>query len=442
MAQGRKPSGGAQLERTLARLEQSLADSARVAAALEATSAERRADEERHRGLLEHAPLPAFAYDRETLAIIAASERAVEAYGYSRAELLAMRISDLRPPEDVEAFERHVADVRGWIQRGDTPEQPWCHMRKDGELVEVEVVADDVALDGRACRLVITREVTERNRAVRRLARERAAAQEHARIRSRLLANLDHEVRAPLHGLIAGAGALAAGELTAEQHKRAQELSRGAKAVLASIEDMLNIAEIETARALLDLHEFAVRQLVTEVCDTLRPAAESKGLALELEIDEAVPRLVNGDARRLRRIAVHLLDNAIRFTDEGVVTVSLSSRRRGRAATTLRLEVTDSGIGLAPEMLDSVFGAFVQAESRRGGAGLGLAIVRAFGALMGGTTGAESRLGKGSRFWVELPLSISAQSLTERAVERQPSRSYATAPRRRREAPAHDGRQR
>ena len=168
--------------------------------ALNAAQAELlRASEQQHRRLFEHNPQPMIAYDRDTLAIVAVSNAAVEAYGYSRDEFLALTIADLTPPEDVPALERHLAASAPGPPR---PRRPVRHRYKDGTVIDVEVTSDDVVLGGVECRLALCQDVTERNRANAELAIARDEAVEASNMKSAFLANMSHEIRTPMNGVI------------------------------------------------------------------------------------------------------------------------------------------------------------------------------------------------------------------------------------------------
>jgi PAS domain S-box-containing protein len=384
---------------TVTRLDQSFTENARVAAAL-------RASERQHRELFERTPLPMFAYDRESLRIVAVSDAAAATYGYSREEFLAMTINDILPAEDVPVFLGHLDGSRGPQRLGDAPERRWRHQYKNGEVVDVEIHSDDVTLAGRDCRIAVCQDVTERNVVARELARVRAESESRSKLRSRLLSNLSHEVCTPMNGVLGMNEALLETDLTREQRGYAEQIAHSATAMVAILHELLDIAQIETGRVELDIDEFGLHETIEQACAIVRLEAVAKRLDLDLVIDPRVPPQTRGDARRLRKVLVHLLSNAVKFTDEGAIDVHVSLRH-DRGAAALVIEVRDSGIGIDAALLESMFSPFVQTDSSMTreyqGAGLGLAIARAFTELMGGTIGATSEKGVGSTFRLQIP---------------------------------------
>jgi PAS domain S-box-containing protein len=384
---------------TVTRLDESFTENARVAAAL-------RASERQHRELFERTPLPMFAYDRDSLQIIAVSDAATATYGYSREELLAMTINDIVPAEDVPVFLGHLDGTRGPQRLGDTLQRRWRHQYKNGKVIDVEIHSDDLTLGGRDCRIAVCQDVTERNVVAAELARVRAEAESRSKLRSRLLSNLSHEVCTPMNGVLGMNEALLLTDMTREQRGYAEQIANSATAMLTIIHELLDIAQIETGHVQLDVSDFGLHETIEQACAIVRLEAVAKRLDLDLVIDPQVPPHMCGDARRLRKVLVHLLSNAVKFTDEGAIEVHVSVRRE-RGAAMLVVEVSDSGIGIDTAVLESMFSPFVQTDSsmtrQYQGAGLGLAIARAFTELMGGAIGATSQTGVGSTFRLQIP---------------------------------------
>ena len=401
------------LTRTLESLAASLAENARIAAELRSTREQLRACEAQQRDLFARAPLPMFAYDRETLEIAAVSDAASEAYGYTRAEFLAMTINDIRPAADVAGFLGDLESVAGRARLGTSPRHPWRHQRKDGTVVEVEIDSNDLTLGGRDCRIVLCQDVSDRNRLAGELARERLQAEQRRLRRSRILSNVSHELRTPMNGVVGMNELLLDTPLSREQRDYAEHVSSAADQMVAVVDDLLDIAEIETGQAVLEPVDFCLHETIEQACTAARFEASGKGLGLELVIDPEVPPYAHGDLRRLRKIIQQLVSNAVKFTAEGRIAVHVSADRLQDGAAIVHVEVSDSGIGIDPVVLESLYGAFVQGDAsmtrRYEGAGLGLAIARAFAELMGGSIGSESEVGLGSTFWLELPLEQAAE---------------------------------
>jgi PAS domain S-box-containing protein len=373
-----------------------------------------RVSEREARLLFEQNPQPMIAYDGATLQIVAVSNAAVVNYGFLREEFLAMTIRDLRPPEELPALLRHLeAEGRVDHAMGSSVRQA-RHRYKDGTIVEVEVSGDDVVLGGRDCRIILCQDVTERNRATAELAIARDAAIEASNAKSAFLANVSHEIRTPMNGVLGMNDLLLETPLDEEQRSYAEQVGRSGEHMLAIINDILDISKIETGQLELDLTDFDFHDALEQACLVGSIAASAKRVRFALEFDDGTPRDVHGDGCRLRQIVLNLVTNAVKFTAEGAVIVSVRCLERSEASALLRIEVSDEGIGIDPEQLELMFEPFTQADvsttRQYGGTGLGLAIARELTELMGGRIGAESEIGRGSMFWVELELGLAASS--------------------------------
>jgi PAS domain S-box-containing protein len=371
-----------------------------------------RASELEHRLLFEENPQPMLAYDRHSLQIVAVSNAAVESYGYTREEFLAMTIKDVRPPEDLRRVLSHL-DVEGRNHRsGASGTHQTRHQYKDGTIIDVEISGDDVMLNGRDCRIVLCQDVTARNQATADLAIARDDAIEASNMKSAFLANVSHEIRTPMNGVIGMNELLLDTGLSSEQRGYAEQVSRSGEQMLRIINDILDISKIETGQLELDLTDVALHDTIEHACAVAGIEANAKGLDFDVVIDPDVPKHVRADSGRLRQIILNLVANAVKFTATGGVTVRASVANATDNAATIRVAVTDSGIGIDPTALDTMFEPFTQADSSTtrtfGGTGLGLAIARELTDLMSGTIGAESEPGRGSTFWFEVTLPLAA----------------------------------
>ncbi len=245
-----------------------------------------------------------------------------------------------------------------------------------------------------------------------RLRRARQAAECANRAKSAFLANMSHEIRTPMNGVLGMADLLRRTSLTAEQRELATTISESGEALLELLNEILDLAKVEAGKLELRLAPVSLSAQLHEVERLFRARALEKGLRLRLGELPEDPLLVLADELRLRQILVNLVSNAVKFTDQGEVTIDLKIERKAPHQLTALFSITDTGIGISPADQDRLFEVFTQAEdkgaSTRGGSGLGLAISRRLAELMGGYVTLRSRLGEGSTFIVSIPFLRSA----------------------------------
>ncbi len=245
-------------------------------------------------------------------------------------------------------------------------------------------------------------DVTAETRVEAALSEARDKADEASSLKSDFLANMSHEIRTPMNGVIGMTDLLLETDLDPTQRDYAQTVRNSGEALLAIINDILDFSKIEAGKVDVEVVEFNVRSIVTDVVKLLHGGAETKGLRLRAAVDAVVPELVRGDPGRLRQVLTNLVGNSVKFTDQGRVDLRVS-REHDQAGTVLRFEVVDTGVGIRSDGIDTIFEPFVQGDtstSRKfGGTGLGLAISAQLVALMGGVCGVTSSLGSGSTFW-------------------------------------------
>jgi signal transduction histidine kinase/DNA-binding response OmpR family regulator len=239
----------------------------------------------------------------------------------------------------------------------------------------------------------------------RRLAYERAVAAEASRAKSAFLANVSHEIRTPMNALLGIAELLSETKLTTEQRRHVEVFRSSGQSLFELINDLLDLSKIEAGRLELHRAPLRLRPLLEERIALLAPRAREKGLLLELVVADDVPAVISGDAPRLAQALTNLLGNAIKFTPVGRVLLAVA---RGEREDELRFIVDDTGIGIAPSKLESIFEPFTQADGSVtrafGGTGLGLSITRSLVQLMGGTIEVRSVPGRGTRFEVRLAM--------------------------------------
>ncbi|MCO6059909.1 response regulator [Pseudomonas sp. MOB-449] len=392
----------------------------------------RKSAEERFRMVVEASPNAIVLVDSHGR-ISMVNRQTEQLFGYGRVEMLESPVEMLLPEALREA---HVQLREGFMRK---PEQrrmgsnrELFGQHRDGRMIPLEVGLSPIRVGREVLVQAVVIDISERRAAEQRLRDQAEQLMLANRYKSEFLANMSHELRTPLNSILILSDQLRqnmAGNLTEKQTRHADIVHRAGNDLLQLINDVLDLAKVEAGRMQLKLEPLNVQDMLAELDASLRPMAEIKGLRLSTHVQAGVPRVIHSDRVRLHQILRNLLSNALKFTEQGDVELSVEL---DPAAVTderevLRFAVRDTGIGIPEDQHDRIFQAFQQIDgstSRRfGGTGLGLAITRQLVLALDGDIRLESVPGRGSRFIVQLPVAVAASQPKDDEAPQQPVRS-------------------
>ncbi len=352
------------------------------------------ASEERYRGLVEQAAYGIFVSDeRENFVDVNAA--GAQMLGYTPPELIGLSIRAVVSDEELP----RLAATRAVYASGGVATAQRRMKRRDGSVFTGEVVARQLS-DGRVMGML--RDITLDKQHEDALLQAKLSAEEANRSKSEFVANMSHEIRTPLNAIVGMAYLMRRDSTDTKQTERLDRIEIASSHLLSIVNDILDIAKAESGKLTLEHEAFTLSDLQHGVESLVAERVQTKGLALHINLS-ALPTALVGDRTRLTQALVNYLSNAVKFTEQGSITLSAHVLEQQDGKLLARFEVVDTGIGIAPESLARLFTAFEQADSsttrRYGGSGLGLAITGRLAKLMGGEAGVNSTLGQGSTFW-------------------------------------------
>jgi PAS domain S-box-containing protein len=350
--------------------------------------------------------------------------QAEQIFGWSAHEVIGRDIADtIFPPSHRPSYREYVQRL---LEPRDAPLSnrlvEMMGLRRDSREFPVEIAMTPLVVEGAVIFSAFIRDITSRKEAEQALKgyaqqlehinqqldaalREAKAATE---AKSSFLATMSHEIRTPMNGVIGMTGLLLETALTDEQRDYAETVRTCGDHLLTIINDILDFSKIEAGKLDLEVIEFDLRLAIDESLDLVAERASSKGLNLACLFHADVPRNLLGDPSRFRQVVMNLTANAIKFTESGDVVVEVTVEAQSKQDATIRVAVTDTGIGISEEARERLFQSFSQADGsttrKYGGTGLGLAICKRLVEMMGGTIGVRSRVGEGSCFWFRVNL--------------------------------------
>jgi len=357
--------------------------------------------------IVEHAGLGMAIISKSRFAWV--NQAGVELFGYrSDAEVVGRETVMIFP--DRKTWQRFRDNVEGMLAQNHTVRVETRMRHRSGKLIWCALTGK--ALDSEQLdrgEIWIVEDITRRKQNEEELRRAKEEAESAHVMKSRLLANVSHDIRTPLHGIIGIFNLLKQGTGEQQERKLVENGLHAANFLLSLLNTLLDLSRIEARQLVLEKRPFEVRSLARELTSMFASQAEEKGLTLDIEVSSRVPEVLIGDSLRIRQILVNLVGNSLKFTHQGGISVEIRGEREENLFR-LTCEVRDTGIGIAADRQKTVFNSFVQADNsitrKYGGTGLGLSISRELCRLMGGDIRLKSAPGQGTSFCFTIPCPI------------------------------------
>jgi PAS domain S-box-containing protein len=400
-----------------------------------------KASEQRFSTVFHASPVAIIISDSEKDMILDVNEAFLRLFGYTREEVIGRTSIELCMWGDAG---QHTAMVNKLREQGQAQSFEAIFRRRNGSTGTLVASADLIELDRQPCMLSMLSDITERKRIEDELAgyrqhleelvesrtRELEAAKEAAetanQAKSAFLANMSHEIRTPMNAILGLTHLLGRHLSVPGELDKLNKINDASNHLLGVINDILDISKIEAGKFQIESCDFSPVALFDQVSSLIRGSVQAKGLNFDFDLD-GLPPVVGGDLTRIRQALLNYLGNAVKFTEQGGVSLRASIVEMNDRDLLVRFEVSDTGVGIPAEKLPYLFQAFEQADSsttrKYGGTGLGLAITRRLAALMGGEVGVESTPGQGSTFWFTVRLGQRDGAIPQQVVKKAATES-------------------
>ncbi|MCL1818317.1 MAG: response regulator [Spirochaetaceae bacterium] len=362
------------------------------------------AAEKQFQSIFESFPVGIFILDAAGR-IVRANERLRKLLGREAPELENTAFVDLLHTEDKFAFISRLKEFHG---KNNTRYEIICRYMRSGRARLASITMGYMGAEELV--LGTLEDVTRQKNEEAQLRRDKETAEKATQTKSAFLANMSHEIRTPMHTIIGMTDLLADTSLDLEQKEYAGQIRYAADVLLGLIDDILDLSKIESGKLSLEIIDCDFTALVSEVVDLVSLLAHKKNIEVILDMSPKLPRWVRTDPTRIRQVIINLFNNAVKFTSRGEIVIRISPVYESQAMRSIKVEVIDSGIGIAEEKQDILFQAFTQVDSsttrKYGGTGLGLSISKSIIQMMNGIINVKSVPGKGSNFWFVIPLEL------------------------------------
>jgi PAS domain S-box-containing protein len=341
-------------------------------------------------------------YDLENLKFLAVNDSASLKYGYTKDEFYNMTIKEIRPQADINLLLNDVRTKFDPFQWSGS----WKHVLKNGTIIDVEILSHEIIFNNRKARLVTVNDVTEKKRAEKEIILAKEKAEEMNRLKSNFLTAMSHELRTPMVGILGAIDLFKNSESLEEVRELSDLFEESAKRLLRTLNEILDISKIEADKVDVHMKEISVEEVIEKTTAIFKIEAEKKNLYFNLIIKErGITVYLDEDV--FVHILNNLLNNAIKFTNTGGITVKVS-KNLIESRNYLEIAVQDTGCGILEEKYDIIFEAFRQASEGytriHEGTGLGLTLAKKYTEMMNGKISVKSEIGKGSIFFLHFPI--------------------------------------